>query len=236
MLTPEDKIRYSRQLSLQEIGEAGQQKLKDANVLVIGCGGLGSPALTYLAAAGVGFITIVDDDVVELNNLHRQTLYSTQDIGKKKVVLAAERLQDNNPNVLIETVDKRLTEKNAPVLFEGKTAILDCTDNYKTRRLIGEQSAALGIPLVFASVLNYEAQITVFNYAGGPAYVDLFPELPTDGMYKEEDIGLMGVLPGIAGAIQANELLKIVTGYGEVLSGKLLIFSILDNRFDMIVI
>ena len=234
MLTQEERIRYSRQLSLKEFGEEAQQKLKDANILVIGCGGLGSPALTYLAAAGVGYITIIDDDLVELKNLHRQTLYNTEDIGKKKVTIAAERLQKNNPAVSIETVDKRFTEKNAPVLMEGKTAILDCTDNYKTRRLIGEQSAALGIPLVFASVLNHEAQVTVFNYKQGPAYTDLFPELPADGTYQEPDIGLLGVLPGIAGTIQANEAIKIATGYGEALSGKLLIFSILENRFNLI--
>ena len=234
MLTQEETIRYARQLSLRDIGIDGQQRLKAARVLVVGCGGLGCPALTYLAAAGVGHLTVVDDDAVELKNLHRQTLYGTGDIGKKKVGLAAERLHDNNPAVRIETVAQRFTADNASVLLQGQTAVLDCTDNYRTRRLIGEQSAALGIPLVFASVLNDEAQITVFNYRQGPAYADLYPASPADGTYREADLGLLGVLPGVAGALQANELIKIVTGYGEVLSGKLLIFSIRDHRFHII--
>ena len=233
MLTAEEHIRYSRQLSLKEIGKTGQQKMKQANVLVIGCGGLGSPALTYLAAAGIGHITIVDHDVVNLNNLHRQTLYATADVGKKKVLLAADRLRNNNPNVQITSVETRFTDENAGDLLKGKTAVLDCTDNYSTRRLIGEQTARHKIPLVFASVLNHEAQLTVFNYKNGPCYNDLFPELPADGIYQEADIGLLGVLPGMAGAMQANELIKLVTGYGEILSGKLLIFSILNNQFNL---
>lgn len=233
-LTEAELTRYGRQVSLKEIGEAGQLKLKNANVLVIGCGGLGCPAITYLAAAGIGRITIVDNDVVDLSNLHRQTLYSTDHLGEKKVFLAGKRVQKNNPLVKIECLDTRFSKENAAELLNNRDAVLDCTDNFSTRQLLGEKSGEYQIPLVFASVLNYEAQVTVFNFQEGPAYHDLFPELPKDGIYKPEDIGLFGVLPGIAGALQANELIKIITGCGEVLSGKLLVFSIQSNRFNVI--
>lgn len=233
-LSEAELTRYGRQVSLKEIGEAGQLKLKNANVLVIGCGGLGCPAITYLAAAGIGRITVVDNDVVNLSNLHRQTLYNTDDLGEKKVFLAGRRVQKNNPLVEIECLDTRFSEENAAELLETHDAVLDCTDNFSTRQLLGEKTREHRVPLVFASVLNYEAQVTVFNFQGGPAYRDLFPELPQDGIYKPEDIGLFGVLPGIAGALQANELIKIITGFGEVLSGKLLVFSIQSNRFNLI--
>lgn len=232
-LSNDDLTRFSRHYSLSEIGEKGQEKLKNARVLVIGAGGLGSPLLIYLAAAGVGNIGIVDDDVVDTSNLQRQVLYTTAEVGQKKAELASQKLAALYPEIDIQTFDVRLDEENAEELFKDYDIIADCTDNYKTRALIGQVSAKLKKPLAFASVLNYEGQITVFNYECGPVYSDLFPNVPQDGTYKQNDIGLLGVLPGIAGTLQANEIIKIITGYGEVISGKLLVLNIQENRFNL---
>ncbi len=232
-MSNEDFNRFARHLSLPEIGREGQEKLKNARVLVIGAGGLGSPLLIYLAAAGVGNIGIVDDDIVSTSNLQRQVLYTTAEVGLKKVVLAAQKLSALYPDIQIQTFDLRLNEGNTENLFQNYDIIADCTDNYKTRVLIGQVSARLKKPLAFASVLNYEGQVCVFNYKGGPALNDLYPTVPPDGIYNENDIGLIGVLPGIAGTLQANEVIKIITGYGEVISGKLLVFNIQENRFNL---
>ena len=232
-LSNDDLTRFTRHYSLSEIGEKGQEKLKNARVLVIGAGGLGSPLLIYLAAAGVGNIGIVDDDVVDTSNLQRQVLYTTAEVGQKKAELASQKLVALYPEIEIQTFDLRLDEENAENLFKDYDIIADCTDNYKTRALIGQVSAKLNKPLAFASVLNYEGQITVFNYNGGPVYSDLFPSVPKDGTYNQNDIGLLGVVPGIAGTLQANEIIKIITGYGEVISGKLLVFNIQENRFNL---
>lgn len=232
-LTESDKIRFARHISLPEVGAEGQERLKNARILVIGAGGLGSPLLTYLAAAGVGHITIVDDDVVSLGNLQRQILYGTNDLGMKKVHLAQARINAIYPETKVVCHDFRLTSENADELIGTADVVVDCTDNYKTRALLGEKTRLHTVPLVFASVLNYEAQVTVFNYQDGPCLADLFPQLPPDGIFQENEIGLMGVLPGVAGTLQANEVLKIIVGHGEVLSGKLLVFSLLDNRFNV---
>ncbi len=232
-LSKEDLTRFTRHLSLPEIGREGQEKLKNARVLVIGAGGLGSPLLIYLAAAGVGNIGIVDDDIVSISNLQRQVLYTTAEVGLKKVELASLKLSALYPDIQIQTFDLRLKEENTEQLFQNYDIIADCTDNYKTRTLIGHVSAKLKKPLAFASVLNYEGQVCVFNYKGGPAFNDLYPTVPKDGVYNENDIGLIGVLPGIAGTLQANEIIKIITGYGEVISGKLLVFNIQDNKFNL---
>ena len=232
-LTESDKIRFARHISLPEIGAEGQERLKNAHVLVIGAGGLGSPLLTYLTAAGIGHITIVDDDVVSLGNLQRQILYGTNDLGKKKVHMAQLRINAIYPETEVVCLDFRITPENADELIQAADVVVDCTDNYKTRALLGEKTRQHAIPLVFASVLNYEAQVTVFNYQGGPCLADLFPELPPDGLFLENEIGLLGVLPGVAGTLQASEVLKIIVGHGEVLSGKLLVFSLFENRFNV---
>jgi adenylyltransferase/sulfurtransferase len=232
-LSEEDLSRFTRHYSLPEIGREGQEKLKNARVLAIGAGGLGSPLLIYLAAAGVGTIGIVDDDVVSESNLQRQVLYTTAEVGFKKAEVASRKLSALYPEIDIRIFDLRLNEENAEKLFQEYDIIADCTDNYKTRTLIGQVSAKLKKPLAFASVLNYEGQVSVFNYAGGPALSELYPNIPKDGIYKENEIGLLGVLPGIAGTLQANEVIKIVTGYGEVISGKLLVFNIQENRFNL---
>lgn len=232
-LIPEEYDRFSRHLSLSEIGETGQEKLKNARVLVVGAGGLGSPLLIYLAAAGVGTIGIVDDDVVSLSNLQRQVLYTSPQVGQKKVAIATERLTDLYPAIEIEAHDFRLNEGNATKLLTRYDVIADCSDNFATRQLLGRVTQELNKPLAFASVMNYEGQVTVFNHKSGPAFNQLFPTVPKDGIYEKKDIGLVGVLPGIAGSLQANEVIKIITGYGEVLSGKLLVFSIFENRFNL---
>jgi sulfur-carrier protein adenylyltransferase/sulfurtransferase len=235
-LSKEDLSRFTRHFSLAEVGYAGQEKLKNARVLVIGSGGLGSPLLIYLAAAGTGHIGIVDDDTVSISNLQRQVLYTTAEIGRKKVEVASGKLSALYPGIEVETYDTRLNEANVEDLMKQYHVVADCTDNYITRELIGRVSAKLKLPLVFASVLNYEGQVSVFNFQGGPSYEHLFPQVPQDGIYNENEIGLLGVLPGIAGTLQANEIIKIITGYGEVISGKLLVFNIRDNRFSLFTI
>lgn len=232
-LSNDDLSRFTRHFSLNEIGQEGQEKLKNAKVLVVGAGGLGSPLLIYLAAAGVGTIGIVDDDVVSISNLQRQILYTAAEVGFKKVEVASRKLSALYPEIEIQIFDFRLNEEKAEEIFKNYDVIADCTDNYKTRALIGDVSAKLNKPLAFASVLNYEGQISVFNFGGGPAFSDLYPNIPKDGIYKENEIGLLGVLPGIAGTLQANEIIKIITGYGEVISGKLLVFNIQENRFNL---
>jgi sulfur-carrier protein adenylyltransferase/sulfurtransferase len=232
-LSEEDFSRFTRHYSLPEIGQEGQEKLKNARVLVIGAGGLGSPLLIYLAAAGIGTIGIVDNDIVSSSNLQRQILYTTAEVGLKKVEVASLKLSALYPEIGIQIFDYRLNAENAETIFRNYDVIADCTDNYKTRVLIGEVSAKLKKPLAFASVLNYEGQVSVFNYNDGPAFCDLYPNIPKDGIYKENEIGLLGVLPGIAGTLQANEIIKIITGYGEVISGKLLVFNIQENRFNL---
>ncbi len=232
-LSKKDLSRFTRHVSLAEIGQAGQLKLKNARVLVIGSGGLGSPLLIYLAAAGIGHIGIVDDDRVSLSNLQRQVLYSTADIGRLKVEVASGKLSGLYPEIELKTYDTRLNEANAEDLIKSYQVVADCTDNYRTRELIGRATDRLKIPLAFASVLNYEGQVSVFNYLDGPSYDQVFPQVPRDGIYNENDIGLLGVLPGIAGTLQANEVLKIITGYGDVISGKLLVFNIRENSFNL---
>jgi len=232
-LSKEDLSRFTRHFSLSEVGQEGQVRLKNSRVLVIGSGGLGSPLLIYLAAAGIGKIGIVDDDTVSISNLQRQVLYSSAEIGSKKVEVASRRLSGLYPEIEIETYDMRLDEANSEELMKQYQVVADCTDNYRTRELIGRVTARLKLPLVFASVLNYEGQVTVFNYQGGPSYDSLYPQVPKDGIYNENEIGLLGVLPGIAGTLQANEIIKIITGYGKVISGSLLVFNISDNRFNL---
>jgi len=232
-LSNEDLARFTRHFSLDEIGQVGQEKLKNAKVLVVGAGGLGSPALIYLAAAGIGTIGIVDDDIVSTSNLQRQVLYNTSEVGQKKVEVASRKLKALYPEIEILAYDFRLNTENSNDLFSEYDVIADCTDNYATRALIGSVSAQLKKPLAFASVLNYEGQLSVFNYEDGPVFNDLYANVPKDGIYKENEIGLIGVLPGIAGTLQSNEIIKIITGFGEVISGKLLVFNIQNNQFNL---
>lgn len=221
---------------MPELGPEGQEKLKAAKVLVIGAGGLGCPVLLYLTAAGIGEIGIVDDDKVDESNLQRQVLYNTGDIGKYKVDAAVERLSAQNPFVKIIALRERLTGKNALKILAGYDIIVDGSDNFPTRYLVNDACVILNKPLVFGSVFKFEGQVSVFNYKGGPTYRCLYPEPPTPGEVPDcSEIGVMGVLPGIVGLLQANEVIKIVTGIGQPLSGQMVQFNALNMEFQTFV-
>jgi len=228
--------RYHRQIILKDFGETGQQKLLAAKVLVVGAGGLGCPALQYLTAAGVGTIGIVDHDVVSLSNLHRQTLYSVDDIGKFKVQRAATQLRKLNPDINIECHNKRLTARNAAGIIGLYDYILDGSDNFPTRYLVNDVCVLLDKVLVYGAINQYEGQVAVFNckaFAGETPvnYRDLFPESPAqDEVPNCEEAGVLGVVPGIIGSMMANETIKLITGIGEPLINRLLAFDVRNNR------
>jgi molybdopterin/thiamine biosynthesis adenylyltransferase/rhodanese-related sulfurtransferase len=230
MLATEELKRYSRQIILPEIGLSGQEKLKNAKVLMIGAGGLGCPILQYLTAAGVGTIGIVDDDVADLSNLHRQILYSTADIGKYKAQVAKKKLGILNPHTNITAFIERLTASNAEQICKDYDLVIDGSDNFETRYLVNDTCVASNKPLVFGSIFKFEGHVSVFNYQGGPNYRDVFPEAPqADEVPNCAEIGVLGILPGIIGTYMANEAIKIICGIGETLSGKLMTINALDN-------
>lgn len=223
-------MRYDKQIALPEVGEVGQRKLAEANVLVIGAGGLGCPALQFLAASGIGTIGIVDGDVVNETNLHRQVLYTKSDVGKPKVEIAAERSFQLNPEVKINTYSEFLTAKNATDIVANYDLIVDATDNFAARYRINDICVKLDKPFVYGAIHRFEGQISVFNYKGGPTYRCLFPEYPTEKQIPNcNETGVLGVLPGIVGTHQATEVLKMILGIGEVLSGKLMTLNLLTN-------
>ena len=226
--------RYSRQLVLPEFGIAGQRQLRGAKVLVLGAGGLGSPALLYLAAAGVGTIGIVDFDQVEVSNLHRQVIHSDAAVGRSKVASAAEAVAALNPGVTVVPHEMRLTEANARGVFEGYDVVLDGTDNFPTRYLANDTCVALGIPLVWASVLGFAAQVAVFWPAGGgPQLRDLFPNPPEPGTVPNcAEAGVLGAVCGQVGSIMAGEVIKLLTGVGDPLLGRVLVIDALAGRWD----
>jgi len=235
MLSPEELKRYNRHIILPEIGIEGQGKLKRAKVLVIGAGGLGCSALQYLTAAGVGTIGILDFDKVDESNLQRQILYGVDDIGQPKAAVAAASLRRQNPNVQFEVFDLKITSENALELITGFDIVLDGSDNFPTRYLLNDACVILGKPLVFGSIYKFEAQLAVFNYNNGPTYRCLYPEPPLPGAVPNcDEIGVLGVLPGIVGCLQANEVIKIITGIGEPLSGKLMVFDALSTQFSTV--
>ncbi len=222
--------RYDRHLKLKEVGLSGQEKLKQAKVLVVGAGGLGCPVLQYLTATGVGKIGVIDDDVVSLSNLQRQILYGTNDIGKPKVQIAKKKLSQQNPFVEIEAIQERLTTENSLALFNQYDIIVDATDNFSTRYLVNDSCVLLGKPLVYGSISKFEGQVSVFNYQGSATYRCLFPEPPKpDSIPNCSEAGVLGVLPGIIGLKQANEVLKIILQIGEVLADKLLLYNALNE-------
>ena len=228
--------RYHRQIILKDFGETGQQKLLAAKVLVVGAGGLGCPALQYLTAAGVGTIGIVDHDVVSLSNLHRQTLYSVDDIGKFKAERAATQLRRLNPDINIECHNERLTARNAAGIIDSYDYILDGSDNFPTRYLVNDACVLLDKVLIYGAINQYEGQVAVFNckaFAGETPvnYRDLFPESPAqDEVPNCEEAGVLGVVPGIIGSMMANEIIKLITGIGEPLINRLLTFDVRNNR------
>ena len=234
MLDSQELKRYKRQIILPELGIAGQQKLKSARVLMVGAGGLGCPVLQYLVAAGVGFIGVVDDDTVDETNLHRQILYSAEDIGKNKAQVAVEKLSVLNPHVKFSAYPVRLSMQNADQLFRTYDLVIDGSDNFPTRYLVNDTCAALNLPLVFGSLFKFEGQVSVFNYHGGPDYRSIFPEPPgIDEVPNCAEIGVIGVLPGIIGTYMANEAIKVICEMGEVLSGKLLCINALDGTSNI---
>lgn len=232
ILKPEQRNRYERHVSLPEIGEKGQQKLLDSRVVIIGAGGLGSPAALYLAAAGVGTIGVVDMDTVEESNLQRQILHSTETIGENKVDSAEKTLSTLNPDVNVITYNTRLNKDNAIEIVENYDVVIDGTDNFETRYLINDVSVKTGIPVVHGSIFQYEGQITVFDPKNGPTYRDIFPEPPENGTAPNcTEAGVLGVLPGIVGSIQALETIKLILEIGEGLSGRLIVFDALEMSF-----
>lgn len=229
MLVKEELSRYNRQIILPELGLVGQEKLKAAKVLVIGAGGLGCPVLQYLAAAGVGTIGIVDDDVVALSNLHRQILYNHTDIGQPKAKIAAAKLQLLNPYVGFSAHHERFRPDNAVNICRYYDLVIDGSDNFTTRYLVNDTCVALGKTLIFGSILQFEGQVAVFNHQGSANYRDLYPAPPTENINCAEG-GVIGILPGIIGLYMANEALKLITGIGETLSGKLMTVNALNNN------
>ncbi|HFC00908.1 MAG TPA: molybdopterin-synthase adenylyltransferase MoeB, partial [Phaeodactylibacter sp.] len=233
-LSSDELIRYSRHLAIPEFGLAGQKKLKAAKVLVIGAGGLGSPLLLYLAAAGVGTIGIVDFDVVDISNLQRQVLFTVDDIGKSKAALAKNKLLALNPHLQIHIYNKAFTSKNALQLVQQYDVVADGTDNFPTRYLTNDACVLAGKVNVYASIFRFEGQVSVFNYPladgkYGPNYRDIFPAPPPPDLVPNcAEGGVLGVLPGIIGSLQASEVIKVITGIGEPLVGRLFLFDAAD--------
>ncbi len=231
-LSSEEIARYSRHLILDEVGMAGQEKLKDSSVLCVGTGGLGSPLLMYLAAAGVGRIGLVDFDVVDASNLQRQIIHGTSRVGDPKVASARDRIADINPNVQVDVFEEALTSENALRILEPYDVVVDGTDNFPTRYLVNDACVILGKPNVYGSIFKFEGQASVFNYQGGPNYRDLYPEPPPPGLVPScAEGGVLGILPGVIGCIQATETIKILLGQGTTLSGRLMLYDALNMRF-----
>ncbi|MEH6514065.1 HesA/MoeB/ThiF family protein [Maribacter arcticus] len=227
--------RYTRQTILKGFGIEGQKKLAEAKVLVVGAGGLGVPVLTYLNAMGVGTIGIVDNDIVSLSNLHRQVLYSESDIGKTKVTAALKKLKAQNPNTEIVIFNTFLSTKNALEIIEDYDIVVDASDNFPTRYLVNDSCVILKKPFVYGALHGYEGQVSVFNYKDGPTYRCLFPNIPNENEVPNcNEHGVLGIIPGIIGNLQALETIKVLSGIGDVLSGKLLIFDGLQQSYQKI--
>lgn len=231
-LQSDEYERYSRHLILPEVGLDGQKRLKAASVLCIGTGGLGSPLLLYLTAAGIGRIGIVDFDVVDNSNLQRQVIHGTPWVGKLKIESAKHRILEINPNCQVDLYNTRLSSENALDIIKSYDVVVDGTDNFPTRYLVNDACVLLDKPNVYGSIFRFEGQATVFNYEGGPNYRDLYPEPPPPGMVPScAEGGVLGILPGMIGIIQATETIKIILGQGLTLSGRLLLYNSLDMTF-----
>jgi molybdopterin/thiamine biosynthesis adenylyltransferase/rhodanese-related sulfurtransferase len=231
-LTTDEIQRYARHLILPDVGVDGQQRLKAARVLIVGAGGLGSPVALYLAAAGVGTLGVVDFDVVDVSNLQRQILHGTKDVGRSKLESARARLRDANPHVQVEPHDTRLTSANALDIIGGYDIVVDGTDNFATRYLTNDACVLLGKPNVYGSIFRFEGQASVFGLADAPCYRCLFPQPPPPGSVPScAEGGVLGVLPGIVGTIQATEAIKLILGIGDTLAGRLLLIDALSMEF-----
>jgi molybdopterin/thiamine biosynthesis adenylyltransferase/rhodanese-related sulfurtransferase len=237
-LDEEQRTRYSRHLLIPEVGEEGQRRLLQSSILLIGAGGLGSPSALYLAAAGVGRIGIVDDDAVDASNLQRQVLHSTAELGRAKAQSAKQRLEELNPDVDVVTYEERLTSENVDrILGEGWDLVVDGADNFPTRYLLNDASVWHDVPVVHGSIFRFEGQVTVFKPREGPCYRCLFPEPPPPELAPScAEGGVLGVLPGVIGSLQANEALKLALGIGEPAIGRLLLFDALSARLDEVAV
>ncbi len=234
-LSRDEILRYSRHLLIPEVGLEGQRKLKASSALIIGTGGLGSPVSLYLAAAGVGRIGLVDYDVVESSNLQRQVIHGTSTVGKLKVESAREKLLDLNPEIQVDVFNEPFTSENAMRIAKDYDVIIDGTDNFPTRYLTNDVSVFLGKPNVYGSIFRFDGQVSVFYAKEGPCYRCLFPEPPPPGLVPScAEGGVLGVLPGTIGTLQATEALKVLLGIGEPLIGKLLLYNALDMSFDFV--
>jgi sulfur-carrier protein adenylyltransferase/sulfurtransferase len=234
-LTRDEILRYSRHLLIPEVGLEGQRKLKGSSALIIGTGGLGSPVALYLAAAGIGRIGLVDYDVVDSSNLQRQVIHGTATIGKLKVESARDRILDLNPDIEVEIYNEPYTSENALRIAKDYDILLDGTDNFPTRYLTNDVAVFLGKPNVYASIYRFDGQVSVFYAKEGPCYRCLFPEPPPPGLVPScAEGGVLGVLPGTIGTLQATEALKVLLGIGEPLIGKLLLYNALDMSFDFV--
>ncbi len=232
LFSRDEILRYSRHLIMPEVALEGQTKLKQAKVLLIGTGGLGAPLGLYLAAAGVGRLGLVDFDTVDFTNLQRQVTFGTSDVGRPKIAAARERLTNLNPSIQIDTHETKLTSENAIELFRDYDVIVDGTDNFPTRYLVNDACVLTGKPNVYGSIFRFEGQATVFGTPGGPCYRCLYPEPPPPGLVPScAEGGVLGVLPGIVGSIQAMETIKLILGKGDGLIGRLLLFDALQMRF-----
>ncbi|PRY28158.1 adenylyltransferase/sulfurtransferase [Spirosoma oryzae] len=233
-LVPAEKQRYQKHLNLPELGTAGQLRLKNARVLVVGAGGLGCPVLLYLTAAGVGTIGVIDPDVVDLSNLQRQVLYTTDEVGKPKAKIAVAHLNRLNPDITFDTYTSALDTGNARTVIQEYDIIVDCTDNFKVRYLVNDVCVALGKPFVYGAIHRFEGQVAVLNAdlgngQRGPTYRCLFPEYPSDIEIPNcNDTGVLGVLPGVIGTYQANEVIKLIAGIGQPLTQQLLMIDLLS--------
>ena len=235
LFSEEERIRYSRHFVLPGFGEKSQAKLRQSKVLVVGAGGLGAPVLYYLAAAGIGTLGIADPDKVTLSNLQRQILFTTEDLGLSKVNQALLRLKAINPEVSLVGIPDYINSKNALEILASYDLVVDATDNFPARYLLNDACVILHKPLIYGSVFRYEGQVSVFNFQDGPTYRDLYPLPPAPGAVPDcEQGGVLGVLPGIIGSIQANEVIKVLTGLGEPLSGKLLVLDSLTMESQVI--
>jgi len=231
-LTPEETLRYHRQIILPQVGPAGQERLKNASILIVGAGGLGSPAALYLAAAGVGRLGVVDGDVVELSNLQRQVLHDTPSVGRPKTESACRRVALINPDVTLEEYPVRLDPGNAMRVLDGWDVVVDGSDNFPTRYLVNDACVLLGIPFVYGAIFRFEGQASVFAHGGGPCYRCLFRDPPPPDIVPTcAEAGVLGVLPGLVGTIQATEAIKLVLGIGATLTGRLLLVDTLPMEF-----
>jgi adenylyltransferase/sulfurtransferase len=230
-LTEEQAVRYQRNVLLEGVGREGQEKLLRAGVLLVGAGGLGSPAAFYLAAAGVGRIGLVDNDTVSLSNLQRQILHATPDLDRFKVVSAAKKLNSLNPEIKIETFQERFTEANAEEIIKKYDFVIDCTDNFRSRHIINENCVKLNTPFVYGGVLAWSGQAFTVVPSRGPCFNCIFPAPPAPGSPTTAELGVLGTVPGVIGTIQAAEAIRCILGVGDLLVGRMLVYSALDAKF-----